>query len=52
MKTYMKLLFSYVGQKAVQPWLVAQLVRTLSQYAKIMSSIPGQDTYKNQPMNA
>lgn len=33
------------------PDWVAQLVRTLSQYTKVMGSIPGRDTYKSQPMN-
>ena len=28
---------------------VAQLIRPSSQYAKVVGSIPGQDTYKNQP---
>ena len=31
---------------------VAQLDRALSWYAKTAGSIPGQDTYKNQPMTA
>ena len=30
----------------------AQLVRMWSQYTKVAGSIPGQGTYKNQPMNA
>ena len=34
------------------PGQVAQLVRALSGYAKVAGSIPGQGTYKNQPMNA
>ena len=34
------------------PGPVAQLVRVSTQYAKVVGSIPGQDTYKNQPMNA
>ena len=34
------------------PNWVAQLVRASSQYAKVVGSIPGQDIYKNQPMNA
>ena len=34
------------------PGQVAQLVRALSWYAKVAGSIPGQGTYKNQPMNA
>ena len=31
---------------------VAQLVKVLFQYVKVAGSIPGQGTYKNQPMNA
>ena len=31
---------------------LAQLVRVLSQYAKVAGSILGQGTYKKQPMNA
>ena len=34
------------------PDWVAQLIRALSQYAKVMGSIPSQGTCKNQPMNA
>ena len=33
------------------PGQVAQLVRALSWYPKVASSIPGQGTYKKQPMN-
>ena len=33
------------------PGQVAQLVRASSPYAKVAGSIPGQDTYKNQPMS-
>ena len=32
-------------------WWVAQLVRALSPYAKVAGLIPGQSTYKNQPMS-
>ena len=38
-----------------QPWgpgWVAQLVRALSRYAKVVGLIPGQGTYRNQPVNA
>ena len=35
----------------VGPGWVAQLVRMLSWYAKVVGSIPGQGTCKNQPMN-
>ena len=38
--------------EATCPGWVAQLVRTLSLYTKIVGSILGQDTYKKQPMNA
>ena len=31
---------------------VAQLVRALSRYTRVVSSIPGQGTYKKQSMNA
>ena len=31
---------------------VAQLIRMLSQHAKVVGLIPGQGTYKNQPINA
>ena len=31
---------------------VAQLVRVAGWYAKVVGSIPGQGTYKNQPANA
>ena len=34
------------------PGQVAQLVRASSGYAKVVSSIPGQGTYENQPMTA
>ena len=34
------------------PGWIAQLVRASLRYAKVAGSIPGQDTYKNQPMNA
>ena len=37
---------------AVSPGGVAQLVRALSRYAKVVGSISGQGTYKQQPMNA
>ena len=30
---------------------VAQLVRVLSRYTKVVGSIPNKGTYKNQPMN-
>ena len=31
---------------------VAELVRALSRYVKVVGSIPGHGTYKKQPMNA
>ena len=34
------------------PGQVAQLVRASSQNTKVEGSIPGQGTYKNQPMSA
>ena len=34
------------------PGQVAQLVRALSRYIKVAGSIPGQGTYKKQPVNA
>ena len=34
------------------PGWVCQLVRASSRYAKVSGSIPGQGTYKNQPMHA
>ena len=34
------------------PGQVAQLVRTSSQDARVMGSIPSQGIYKNQPKNA
>ena len=34
------------------PGQVAQLVRASSWYTMVVGSIPGQGTYKNQPMNA
>ena len=44
-----KVLWKY-GSRS--PGQVAQLVKVLSQYAKVADSIPGQGTYKNQPKNA
>ena len=38
-------------KKLPGPGGVAQLVRALSPYVKVMSSIPIQGTLKNQPMN-
>ena len=38
--------------KSSGPGWVAQLVRALPPYAKVAGLIPGQDTYKNQAMNA
>ena len=35
-----------------RPGRVGLLVRTWSRYTKVVGSIPGQGTYKNQPMNA
>ena len=35
----------------MSPGQVAQLVRELSQYAKVVGLISHQGTYKNQPMN-
>lgn len=35
-----------------KPWLGFSLVRALSPYTKVVGSIPGQGTYKIQPMNA
>ena len=37
---------------AALPGQVAQLVRALSQYAKVAGLIPRQGTYEKQPMNA
>ena len=34
------------------PGHIAQLVRASSRYTKVAGSIPGQGTYKNQPMSA
>ena len=34
------------------PGRPAQLVRALSQYTKVAGSIPGEGTYKKQPMSA
>ena len=34
------------------PGRIVPLVRASSQYAKAVGSIPGQDTYENQPKNA
>ena len=39
-------------EMSLSPGWVAQLVRVLSQYAKVVGLISGQGTYKNQPMNA
>ena len=36
----------------IHPGWIAQLVRASSRYAKVADSVPGQGTYKNQPMNA
>ena len=36
--------------KEKSPGCVAQLVRALSQNAKVVGSIPDQGTYKNQPI--
>lgn len=33
------------------PGSVSQLVRALSQYTKVVGSMPGQGTCKDQPMN-
>ena len=33
-------------------WLCTQVVRALFPYAKVVGLIPGQGTYKDQPMNA
>ena len=38
--------------RSTGPGHVAQLVRALSRYAKVLGLIPGQGTYENQPMNA
>ena len=38
-------------RKLGRPGWVGQLIRALPQYAKVAGSIPGQGTYKNQPMN-
>ena len=40
-----------VKNKQLSPAQVAQLVRASSPYAKVTGSIPGQGTYKKQPMN-
>ena len=53
---YRGALYFYLSVNANQEALglvwVAQLVRVLSQYTKVMGLIPSQGTYKNQPMNA
>ena len=41
-----------VHQSIFGPGRVAQLVRAVSWYPKVVGSIPRQGTYKNQPMNA
>lgn len=33
-------------------WLVAQMVRVLSQYSTVAGQIPGQGNYRNQLMNS
>ena len=38
--------------KTVASSSVSQLIRASSQYTKVVGSIHGQDTYKNQPINA
>ena len=35
-----------------RPGWVAQFIKTSSQYAKVVGSIPGQGTYKDQQMSA
>ena len=42
----------FMIKKKPCPGRVALLVRALSQYAKVVGSIPGQGTHKNQPVNA
>ena len=39
-----------IKRKDLGPGWVAQLVRTSSRYAKAVGLIPGQGTYKNQPI--
>ena len=39
-------------KKFCSPVQVAELVRALSQYAKVAGSIPHWGAYKNQPMSA
>ena len=38
--------------KLLSPGQAVPLVRAWFQYTKVASSIPGQGTYRNQPMNA
>ena len=39
-------------RKWKMPWCVAQLIKALSQYAKVEDSVLGEGTYKKQSMNA
>ena len=39
-------------KNASSPGQVAQSVRVLPQYTKVVGMIPGQGTYKRQPLNA
>ena len=41
----------YLLKREASPGWEAWLVRASSQYAKVLGSVPSQDTYKNQPMS-
>lgn len=43
---------TFSKNKFKSPGGVAQLIRTLPQYTKVVGEIPSKDTWKNQPMNA
>ena len=43
--------YTHSAIQNVGPGWVAQLVRALSQYSKVVGSIPGKVTFENQPVN-
>ena len=44
--------YEFIRKYSRNPGWVAWLIKALSQYTKVASMIPGQDTYKNQQVNA
>ena len=50
-KNHVFQVLKFKTQRNAGPGQVAQLIRALSWYAKVAGSIPGQGTFKNQPMS-